>query len=93
MAATLDASAQEQEIRLFSHRGGRMEHDENTLSAFQASYDAGYRGFETDIRMTRDGALVITTTARSNARPTAREPSRRRPRPKSANCTPSRATR
>ena len=41
MAATLDASAQEQEIRLFSHRGGRMEHDENTLSAFQASYDAG----------------------------------------------------
>lgn len=30
MAATLDAAAQEQEIRLFSHRGGRMEHDENT---------------------------------------------------------------
>ena len=60
MAATLDASAQEQEIRLFSHRGGRMEHDENTLSAFQASYDAGYRGFETDIRMTRDGELVIS---------------------------------
>ena len=60
MAATLDAAAQEQEIRLFSHRGGRMEHDENTFSAFQASYDAGYRGFETDIRMTRDGALVIT---------------------------------
>lgn len=59
-AAALDASAQEQEIRLFSHRGGRMEHDENTLSAFAASYDAGYRGFETDIRMTRDGALVIT---------------------------------
>lgn len=59
-AAALDASAQEQEIRLFSHRGGRMEHDENTLSAFEASYDAGYRGFETDIRMTRDGALVIT---------------------------------
>ena len=28
MAATLDASAQEQEIRLFSHRGGRMEHEE-----------------------------------------------------------------
>ncbi len=60
MAVTLDASAQEQEIRLFSHRGGRMEHDENTLSAFEASYDAGYHGFETDIRMTRDGALVIT---------------------------------
>jgi glycerophosphoryl diester phosphodiesterase len=58
--ATLDVAAQSQEIRLFSHRGGRMEHDENTLSAFQASYDAGYRGFETDVRMTKDGALVIT---------------------------------
>ena len=44
--AALDVAAQEQEIRLFSHRGGRMEHDENTLSAFQASYDAGYRGFD-----------------------------------------------
>lgn len=59
-AMALDASAQDQEIRLFSHRGGRMEHDENTLEAFQASYDAGYRGFETDIRMTADGTLVIT---------------------------------
>jgi len=37
-----------------------MEHDENTMQAFQASYDAGYRGFETDIRMTSDGALVVT---------------------------------
>ena len=37
-----------------------MEHDENTLQAFQASADAGYRGFETDIRMTADGHLVIT---------------------------------
>ena len=48
--------AQNQEIRLFSHRGGRLEHDENTLRAFEASYRAGYRGFETDVRMTRDGA-------------------------------------
>lgn len=57
-------NAQTQEIRVFSHRGGRMEHDENTLSAFQASYDAGYRGFETDIRMTKDGELVITHDSR-----------------------------
>lgn len=59
-AATLNVSAQEQEIRCFSHRGGRMEHDENTLSAFEASYKVGYRSFETDIRMTKDGAMVIT---------------------------------
>ncbi len=53
-------NAQEQTVRVFSHRGGRMEFDENTLSAFQASYDAGYRGFETDVRMTSDGQLIIT---------------------------------
>lgn len=51
--------AQSQTVRYFSHRGGRMEYDENTLSAFEASYKAGYRGFETDVRMTRDGVLVI----------------------------------
>lgn len=37
-----------------------MEFDENTMAAFQASYDAGYRGFEVDIRLTKDGELVIT---------------------------------
>lgn len=45
--------------QIHSHRGGRDEFDENTLSAFQASYDRGLRGFETDIHMCRDGALVI----------------------------------
>lgn len=53
------ALAQSQEVRFFSHRGGRMEYDENTVSAFEASYKAGYRGYETDIRMTKDGKLVI----------------------------------
>jgi glycerophosphoryl diester phosphodiesterase len=37
-----------------------MEFDENTMAAFQASYDAGYRGFEVDIRLTKDGEMVIT---------------------------------
>lgn len=53
------AFAQTQTVRFFSHRGGRMEFDENTLSAFEASYKEGYRGYETDIRMTKDGELVI----------------------------------
>lgn len=57
LAATL--YAQSQEVRYFSHRGGRKEYDENTLSAFEASYAAGYRGYETDVRMTKDGVLVI----------------------------------
>ncbi len=54
------ASAQSQTIRAFSHRGGRLERDENTLQAFQDSWDAGYTGFETDIRRTADGVLYLT---------------------------------
>ena len=54
------AYAQTQTVRAFSHRGGRLERDENTAQAFRESWDAGYTGFETDIRMTRDGALFLT---------------------------------
>src|SRR5690606_40894459 len=32
---------------------------ENTMEAFRACYEKGIRGFETDIRMTKDGVLVI----------------------------------
>lgn len=56
---SVSAFCQEQQVRVFSHRGGRAEFDENTISAFEASYQAGYRGFETDIRLTADGKLVI----------------------------------
>jgi len=57
--STTAVFAQTQQVRVFSHRGGRMEFDENTLSAFEASYQNGYRGYETDVRMTKDGQLVI----------------------------------
>lgn len=53
------AVAQTQTIRAFAHRGGRMERDENTLEAFQESWNGGYTGFETDVRMSRDGVLYI----------------------------------
>lgn len=52
--------AQTQQVRVFSHRGGRMEHDENTMEAFKASHKAGYTGYETDIRITKDGELIVT---------------------------------
>lgn len=45
--------------RLLAHRGGAKEYDENSLGAFKACYEKGLRGFETDIRMTKDNALVI----------------------------------
>ena len=59
LATSFTAFAQDQEIRLFSHRGGRLEHDENTMYAFKKSYEAGYRGYETDIRLTADGKMVF----------------------------------
>ncbi len=43
----------------FAHRGGVSEFEENTLFAFRSSYEKGIRGFETDVRMTKDGQLVI----------------------------------
>jgi len=43
----------------FAHRGGAYEFEENTLSAFRSSYEAGVRGCELDVRMTKDGELVI----------------------------------
>lgn len=43
----------------FAHRASRFEYDENTLPAFKACYEQGIRGFETDIRMSKDGQLVV----------------------------------
>ena len=60
LCLTAGAFAQTQTIRAFSHRGGRLERDENTAKAFQDSWDAGYTGFETDIRRTADGVLYLT---------------------------------
>ncbi len=44
---------------IMAHRGGAHEREENTMKAFRTCYEAGIRGFETDIRMTKDGVLVI----------------------------------
>lgn len=57
--SALKTQAQDKAVQLFAHRAGAHEQDENTLQAFQNTYDQGLRGFETDIRMTQDGELVI----------------------------------
>jgi len=54
-----DLLAQQAEVKVFAHRGGAHEYDENTMQAFQESYAKGIRGYETDIRITKDGHLVI----------------------------------
>ena len=57
--ATAVMAQQAAEVMVIGHRGGRAEFEENTLAAFKSSFEKGVRGYETDIRMTADGELVI----------------------------------
>ena len=45
--------------RILGHRGTRGEYQENCPESIQLVLDRGVVGFETDIRMTKDGHLVI----------------------------------
>lgn len=42
-----------------AHRGLSSEVTENTVAAFQAAAAAGFRSFELDCRLTRDGEVVV----------------------------------
>ncbi len=58
-AVGICASAQNNEITLLAHRGGAGEGMENTEGTFQRSLDAGIRAFEIDVRITKDGKIVL----------------------------------
>lgn len=53
------AGAEHQGVRLIAHRGAGHEFDENTIEACRQSYRRGLRGFEVDIRLTKDDHLVL----------------------------------
>ncbi len=42
-----------------AHRGLSSEHPENTIEAFQAAVEAGFPCIELDVRVTRDGEVVV----------------------------------
>src|SRR5690348_11721649 len=48
---------------VIAHRGGALLAGENTAQAFRAAAQAGADAVETDIRLTRDGALVCVHDA------------------------------
>ena len=45
--------------RIMAHRGGRAEFDDNAVGGFRQSLARGITGYETDVRVTKDGVLVI----------------------------------
>ena len=44
---------------VIAHRGGALESTENTIAAFQRAAKIGADGIETDLRLTRDGVVVV----------------------------------
>ncbi len=44
---------------VFAHRGDWAQERENTIGAFRAAVEAGADGIELDVRITRDGRLVV----------------------------------
>lgn len=57
------AFSQTFDSRVLAHRAGRADFEENVLQSFEKCYAAGMHSFETDIRLTADGVLVISHDA------------------------------
>ena len=58
--AALTAEAQNLcNVQVLAHRAGRYEIEENTMAGFRSACDNGVRAFETDVRLSKDGELVV----------------------------------
>lgn len=73
--------AQSGRVLIVGHRGSSGSAPENTLAAFRKAIDDGADGIEFDVRLTKDGELVVlhdqtvnrTTNGRGNVRNLSRE--------------------
>src|SRR6476659_5462474 len=52
-------AARREGVDIICHRGASEHAHENTLEAFRATFELGGDGNEFDIRMTKDGILVV----------------------------------
>lgn len=59
LTAKAQARAESRKPLVIAHRGGALESTENTIEAFQRAARIGADGIETDVRLTRDGVVVI----------------------------------
>jgi len=57
--STLPAMERRRPFRVIAHRGGAAHAPESTLPAFERCADLGVEEVETDLRLSRDGALVL----------------------------------
>lgn len=48
-----------QTVLLFAHRGSGIYYPENSIEAFEAAMNSGFKAIETDIRLSSDKSLVI----------------------------------
>jgi glycerophosphoryl diester phosphodiesterase len=46
-------------VQVIAHRGGAKESTENTIASFERALRVGAEGIETDLRLTRDGVVVL----------------------------------
>ena len=53
------AFAQRTEMLILAHRGGMGEGMENTAGSFKRSLEAGIKAYEMDVRITKDGKIVL----------------------------------
>jgi len=47
-------------MEIFAHRGSSLIWPENTMLAFNNAHNAGATGFETDLRLSKDGEIVLS---------------------------------